>query len=127
MAEHNDLGHWGEDKAALMLQKKGYIIVYRNWRYGRSKVDIDIVCKSADRRYCVFVEVKTRRDRRFADPEDAVNIQKMRRLGRAAHNYIQMYKVVEETRFDVVAIVGTPAGGEPEIKHIEDAFNPLLI
>ncbi len=127
MAEHNDLGRWDEDKATEMLQQKRYIIMCRNWRYGRSKVDLDIVCKTADRRYCVFVEVKTRRDRLFADPEDAVNIKKMRHLGRAAHDYIRMYNIVEEARFDVVTIVGTPSGGEPEINHIEDAFNPLLI
>ena len=60
MAEHNDLGKWGEEYAAVYLQKQGYVILDRDWRYGRSKSDIDIICKTPDMRIVVFVEVKTR-------------------------------------------------------------------
>ena len=43
MAEHNDLGKWGEQYAAEYLQKQGYLILNRDWRYGRSLNDIDII------------------------------------------------------------------------------------
>ena len=36
MAEHNDLGKWGEDEAALYLEDEGYTIIDRDWRLGRS-------------------------------------------------------------------------------------------
>ena len=106
MAEHNDLGKWGEEYAAVYLQKQGYVILDRDWRYGRSKIDIDIICKTPDMRTVVFVEVKTRATEQILAPEDAVNVQKVRHIGRAAHNYVQMYDVVEELRFDILTIIG---------------------
>ncbi len=127
MADHNDLGEWGEDMAADMLRQKGYIIASRRWHYGKSKVDLDIVCKSADDRYCIFVEVKTREQEEVTEPEDAVDLKKIQSLGRAAHRYVQLFDVVEELRFDIVTVVGSPMGGEVKINHIEDAFNPLLV
>lgn len=81
MAEHNDLGKWGEEYAAVYLQKQGYVILDRDWRYGRSKSDIDIICKTPDMRTVVFVEVKTRATEQILAPEDAVNVQKVRHIG----------------------------------------------
>ncbi len=127
MAEHNDLGKWGEDYAVLYLQRLGYLIMERDWRYGRSKSDIDIVCKTPDRKTVVFVEVKTRADEQATLPEDAVNLQKVRRLGRAADNYVKMCNVVEELRFDIIAIIGQNGSDNIKVNHIEDAFNPLLV
>ena len=40
MAEHNDLGKWGEDEAALYLEDEGYTIIDRDWRLGRRDLDI---------------------------------------------------------------------------------------
>ncbi|MBM6993780.1 MAG: YraN family protein [Prevotella sp.] len=127
MAEHNDLGSWGEDYATEYLTKNGYIILERDWRYGRSKVDVDIICKTPDRRTVVFAEVKTRATEELTDPEDAVDIRKIRHIGRAAHEYVQMHDVVEELRFDIIALVGRKGSSNIQINHIEDAFNPLLI
>lgn len=127
MAEHNDLGKWGEEYAAVYLQKQGYVILDRDWRYGRSKSDLDIICKTPDMRTVVFVEVKTRATEQILAPEDAVNVQKVRHIGRAAHNYVQMYDVVEELRFDILTIIGRKGSDDIQINHIENAFNPLLV
>ena len=35
MAEHNELGVWGEDEAALYLEGEGYVIIDRDWKIGR--------------------------------------------------------------------------------------------
>ena len=40
MAEHNDLGKWGEDLAADYLQRKGYMILERDWKSGHRDLDI---------------------------------------------------------------------------------------
>ncbi len=127
MAEHNDLGKWGEDMAAEYLCKEGYVILDRNWRYGKSKVDLDIVCKSADGEFCVFVEVKTRYGEQISEPEDAVDQKKVRGLGHAANRYVQLYDIAEEPRFDILTIEGHQAGENISINHIVDAFNPLLL
>lgn len=127
MARHNDLGVWGEDTAVEFLTKQGYVVMERDWRYGRSKVDIDIVCKTPDCRTVVFVEVKTRTSDELLAPEDAVDRRKIRHIGRAADEYVKMHDVVEALRFDIIAIVGTLDAPNTEINHIEDAFNPLLV
>ena len=74
MAEHNDTGRWGERKAAEYLERKGYRILWKDWRDGHR--DIDIVAVDADQ--LVVVEVKTRRSGSFMPPELAVDARKMR-------------------------------------------------
>ena len=127
MAEHNDLGKWGEQYVEAFLRRKGYIILERDWRHGRSLCDIDLICKTADETTIVFVEVKTRSANDVTLPEDAVTLNKMRRLGHSADNYVKMNNITEDLRFDIVALVGNSNDEEPQINHIEDAFNPLLI
>ena len=48
MAEHNDLGKWGERYVEAFLRRKGYVILERDWRHGGSLCDIDLICKTAD-------------------------------------------------------------------------------
>ena len=127
MAEHNDLGKWGEQYVEAFLRRKGYIILERDWRHGRSLCDIDLICKTADQTTIGFVEVKTRSADDITLPEDAVTLNKMRRLGHSADNYVKMNNITEDLRFDIVALVGNSNDDEPQINHIEDAFNPLLI
>ena len=127
MAEHNDLGKWGEQYVEAFLRRKGYIILERDWRHGSSLCDIDLICKTADQTTIVFVEVKTRSADDITLPEDAVTLNKMRRLGHSADNYVKMNNITEDLRFDIVALVGNSNDDEPQINHIEDAFNPLLI
>ena len=127
MAEHNDLGKWGEQYVEAFLRRKGYVILERDWRHGRSLCDIDLICKTADETTIVFVEVKTRSANDITLPEDAVTLNKMRRLGHSADNYVKMNNITEDLRFDIVALVGNSNDDEPQINHIEDAFNPLLI
>ena len=69
MAAHNELGTWGEQCAVEYLRRKGYVILERDWKSGHR--DLDII--AFDGATMVFVEVKTRRNRMFADPEMAVD------------------------------------------------------
>ena len=55
MAEHNDLGKWGEDEAALYYEDRGYEILERDWKVG--KRDIDLIALAEDKDTLVFVEV----------------------------------------------------------------------
>lgn len=116
MAAHNELGKWGEDCAADYLQRKGYVIVERDWKSGHR--DIDIV--AMDGLTMVFAEVKTRRDRVYAAPEDAVDYHKRRNLQGAINHYIKCHHVDYDIRFDVLTVVGLPDGQEPEINHLKD-------
>lgn len=124
MAEHNDLGVWGEDCAASFLEEQGYVIAERDWSVG--KRDIDIIALSDDRKYLVFVEVKTRGDDDMQEPEQAVDTAKMRNLAVAANAYIKMNGVDLPVRFDIISIVGK-GKEDRRMEHIVDAFNPMLV
>ena len=116
MVAHNELGMWGEDCAADYLQRNGYTILDRDWKSGHR--DIDIVAADKDGTV-VFVEVKTRRNRLFGDPEEAVDYQKLRSLQSAMNHYIKYRGINGEVRLDIITVVGT-IGTEPEIDHIKD-------
>ena len=120
MAQHNELGAWGEQIAAAYLADKGMRILKRNWRDGHR--DLDIVGYMDN--MLVVVEVKTRRNDLFMDPQQAVDRGKARRICTAANRFVKYYHIDAPVRFDIVAIVGMP--GQPyKIEHIEDACSPI--
>ena len=69
MAEHNDLGKWGEDVALAYLLDQGYRLLDRNWHQGHR--DLDLIMQQDDT--LVIVEVRTRRNNLFMDPEQTVD------------------------------------------------------
>lgn len=124
MAEHNELGKWGEELAAKYLEQKGYVIRDRDWRQG--KLDLDIVAVADDGETVVFVEVKARKTNSFGQPEQAVDAKKIKRLARAADSYVKSLGVSAPLRFDIVSIIGDQKEAQT-IEHIVDAFNPMVI
>ena len=71
----------------------------------------------------VFVEVKTRRHRRFGSPEEAVDARKRERLVRAAAAWMREHPVRGgRVRFDVIA-VEPGAGGRWAVRHLPAAFD----
>ena len=122
MAEHNDLGKWGEDVALAYLLDQGYRLLDRNWHQGHR--DLDLIMQQDDT--LVIVEVRTRRNNLFMDPEQTVDALKMLSLSKAANAYIRLHRISLNIRFDIVAITGTPSS-DFTINHIEDAFYPPAI
>jgi putative endonuclease len=71
----------------------------------------------------IFVEVKTRAKGGMSSPADGVTMEKRRRLARAAAEYLSRHKLWSRPcRFDLVLVAFTDDGKEPEIEHIENAF-----
>ena len=124
MAEHNDLGKWGEDEAALYYEDKGYEILERDWKVG--KRDIDLIALTEDKDTLVFVEVKTRQNNDLQEPEEAVDVKKMRNLAIAANAYVKLHGLDMDVRFDIISVIGKCSCVE-SIECVEDAFDPLLI
>lgn len=121
MAAHNDLGRWGEERVAQYLERKGYRIVERDWRIGHR--DLDIVAVDDDT--LVVVEVKTRRNDYFMEPELAVNRSKIRSLTIAANAFVKMHRIGLPLRFDIVTVLGT-CDDDCQINHIAGAFMPSM-
>jgi len=120
MAEHNSLGIRGEKIAIKMLKEKGYEILETNWRF--LKAEIDVIATISD--ILVIVEVKTRTNQRYGNPEEFVTVAKQKLLIKAANAFIEERNSDSETRFDVVGITIKNIGHE--IIHHEDAFSPLV-
>ena len=114
--EHLQTGVWGEELAVAYLREKGYIIMERDWHSKHR--DIDIIAQNDE--YVVFVEVKTRHNRDYGDPEDSIDYQKQYNLKLAINNYLNYQKIEKPWRFDVITIVGELGDTMPEITHIED-------
>ncbi|MGH0032086.1 MAG: YraN family protein, partial [Myxococcota bacterium] len=84
------------------------------------RVEIDLVVERAGT--LVFVEVKTRRTRRFGPPEASVDARKQARLVRGAHAWLRAERRrPRRVRFDVVACEPDP-DGRWRIRHLEAAF-----
>ncbi len=114
------IGHWGEKHAGKDLKRRGMKVLGKRVRPG-GRDEIDIVAREGD--VLVFVEVKTRATETFGRPSDAVDRDKRRVLSRAAVRYLQRLRDPRVSfRFDVVEIVGRMDDGEPEIRHIQNAF-----
>ena len=116
----NLLGPWGEAQAADYLRRKGYTLVAANYRcrFG----EIDLIVKN--RRYLVFVEVKTRKSADFAQAREFVDFRKQQRIRATASMYLSRYPTSLQPRFDVIEIYA-PQGMETKkltINHLEDAF-----
>ncbi len=124
MAEHNELGKWGEDEAAFYLQDKGYSILERDWKIG--KRDLDILAVTPDGETLVVVEVKTRADETYQKPEEAVDTRKIRNLAIAANAYIKQQTIDKDLRFDIISVIGNGRQVK-SIDHLENAFNPMLV
>ena len=117
MAQHNETGKQGEAEAARFLSEKGYEIMARNFRYQHA--EIDLVAKKG--KLMVFVEVKTRTNLSFGNPEEFVSYAKAKLVMKAAEHYIFTHNWPFDVRFDIVAI--SIAGNQMRINHVEDAFS----
>ena len=110
-------GAIGEQAAVDYLRKNGFFIVERNYRIGRSEVDI--IASRYDEIH--FVEVKTRKFSSMTAPEEAITEQKMRAMRRAASAYLALHYSNLEPRFSLIAIdvIGDRVSS---LRFVEDAL-----
>jgi len=110
------IGLWGEQLASQYLEKKGFVILEKNWRWKRSEIDLI----ARDGNTIVFVEVKARKNSSYGHPEAFVTHSKAARIKRASVEYQYENNVNGFIRFDIISITGNPSYFE--IVHILDAF-----
>ena len=129
MKTTTDIGKFGESVACFYLKKNKYKIVEQN--YYASHNEIDIIAE--DKKYIVFIEVKTRTCRRdreltFGTPASAVTYSKQKRTLAAAQAYLLEHPTDKTPRLDVIEVYLTRTfDSSPvevlKINHIEDAFS----
>lgn len=117
MADHNDFGKKAEELAAEYLQKNGYKILVRNFRY--QKAELDLVAEKDS--LIVVAEVKARSTDVFNLPQEAVNKRKIKLIVSAANYFMEEYNKNQEVRFDIISVL-PDENKNLMIEHITDAF-----
>lgn len=99
------LGQELESRACEFLAQNGAKIIERNYRCKSGEIDII----ARDEKYLCFIEVKYRSGDRFGSGEDAVGINKQRKICKVSEFYLySKYKSIDlPVRYDVVAISQT--------------------
>ena len=100
MATHNTTGHLGEQMATDYFITAGYTIIEKNWRHFHWEVDI-IASKDS---ILHFIEVKTRRTKKFGLPEENVTKKKIQYLINASAEYLHLHPEWKRIQFNVLAI-----------------------
>lgn len=112
------LGRSGEEVAIDFLEQKGLRILQRNILLPGGELDL----VARQNRTVVFVEIKTRQDRRHGEPSEAVGAAKQRRQIVLAEQFLSLCALKSApVRFDIVSVVWSN-NQLPQIEHIENAF-----
>lgn len=117
MANHNDFGKAAEDLAADYLQRNGYRILVRNFRF--QKAEVDIIAQKDE--LIVIVEVKARSTDAFMLPQEAVTKTKIKSIVSAANHYMEEFDKQNEVRFDIISVL-PDEHKNLIINHITNAF-----
>ena len=96
----SDAGAQAEALAAAFLERRGLVIVERNYR--RRCGELDLVAR--DGSTLVFVEVRLRRGRAFGGAAESITAAKRARLTRAAGLYLARLRDTPCCRFDAVLL-----------------------
>lgn len=111
-----EIGRMGQDLAMAFLQKQGFHILARNYRFGRAEIDI---IAQKDNRLSV-VEVKWRSSAGFGLPQSFVTPKKQRLLVSAANHFVQTKNLDVEASLDIISIL--KAKNKHIIEFIENAY-----
>jgi len=112
------VGREGEGVAKRFLLDSGYEIIAANWRFRH--YEVDLIAKKDEK--IVFVEVKTRKNDAFGEPELFVSKKKQKFMIASAHEFMTQNSLNLESRFDIIAISNL----KEKIVHIEGAFFPTI-
>ena len=114
------MGAWGEQLAGEYLRRKGYSLLAHSYRSRFGEIDLIV----SDDRFLVFVEVKLRKNDKFARAVEYVDYRKQEKLRITAETYLSEHPTELQPRFDVIEIYA-PRGMETrdvKITHWEDGF-----
>lgn len=115
--ERSERGRVGEDAAQRAYERRGYVVVARNWRCALGELDLVLLRRGL----LVFCEVKTRSGPAFGGGYEAVSWAKRRRIRSLAEAFIQQQGLADsDVRFDVASV--WLARGAPDVEVFEDAF-----
>lgn len=117
MTKRKYIGKNGEKIAKEFLENCSYKILVSNYRSKRS--EIDIICSKGED--LIFVEVKTRKNKNYGNPEEFVSETQIEKIHEGAYSYIIDNKWKGPIRFDIISII-LDKDTIIELEHFKDAF-----
>lgn len=112
-----ETGKEGEDIAVYYLKSIGYNVIERNFECRQGEIDIIAL----DKDEIVFIEVKTRRNKKYGLPAEAVNDTKKKHLWKAVQYYLYSRNLQDDfIRLDVIEMYLSK--GKTYINHIKKAI-----
>lgn len=101
MYKRHITGKKGEDMAEKYLLENGYEILERNFSCRQG--EIDIIAK--ENKEIVFIEVKTRTNKKYGEPIEAVTYIKIKHLMKSIEYYLYIRNLEDSfIRIDVIEI-----------------------
>ena len=117
MARIHRVGRRAESLAAAYLERRGYRILHRNWRFHHKELDLVVERGGV----VAFVEVKARAEDGWGHALEAITVRKRQDLAVAARGWIAQHGAPYDAfRFDAVVVVNGPSG--TRFEHFEDAW-----
>lgn len=116
------IGAWGEEIATRFLIRKGYQVVYRNFRTPMGELDlVGWHEKKLFGRTLCFVEVKTRGSYKESGARATNRYEKMRAFERAAKAFCLAYQIdMDKTpiQFEHMTVMGSPGRATARVQHL---------
>ncbi|WP_375558979.1 YraN family protein [Bernardetia sp. OM2101] len=126
LTQKQTIGKKGEELALIFLIKKGFEKLETNFRAGKgSNGEIDIIAKKEN--VIHFIEVKTRKNDDFGNPEQFVSEAQASKISQTAELFLEKYEEALNQefkgfiQFDIISIL-FEKDILKEILHLEDAF-----
>ncbi len=120
MDTRRQFGKLSEDLALNFIKKQKYKILDLNYRCPLGEVDIVAVDKDT----VVFIEVRSRSNKKSGFPFETINFNKKKHIIRTALFYQKRYNLYDyNIRFDVVSILQDEINKKTEVELIKNAFD----
>ena len=117
MYKRHITGKEGEHIATEFLKHIGYKIIEKNFQARQG--EIDIIAK--DKEEYVFVEVKTRKNKKYGKPIDSIDKRKIEHIKRTISYYLYLNRLQNKfIRIDVIEIYEN--SNKIQIHHIKQAI-----
>lgn len=117
MYKRHFVGNTGEEIACMYLIKNNYKILNRNFNCKQGEIDI-IAKKNKE---IIFIEVKTRTNKKYGNPIEAITIWKRKHLIKAIEYYLYLNKL-ENSFISIDVIEVYKKNNKFYINHIKGAI-----
>lgn len=97
-----ELGQNGEQQAVHFLEQQGHVVLFRNFRFGKS--ELDIISREGD--VLVISEVKSFFEPPLGAPEFRIDKRKQQMIVKGAYGFLSRHPEYEgsDLRFDVLIV-----------------------